>query len=103
MDFTPSERSQDYLKRVNKFIRTRITPIEEAYLHGMGSRTRSPDHTTWEVAPQIEELKAAARAEGLWNLFLPPSPEHRPAPSSWPIFPTTLMIARPRRSRTQRS
>ena len=31
MDFTPSERTQELLKRLNKFMRKRITPIEEAW------------------------------------------------------------------------
>jgi alkylation response protein AidB-like acyl-CoA dehydrogenase len=71
VDFTHSERSQDYLKRVNKFIRTHITPVEESHLRELKSRFHDGDHTTWQVSPRIEELKATARAEGLWNLFLP--------------------------------
>ena len=71
MDFNPSARTQDYLKRLDKFIRKQITPIEESYLRDNPSRAAGADHTKWQVAPIIEELKAKARAEGLWNLFLP--------------------------------
>jgi alkylation response protein AidB-like acyl-CoA dehydrogenase len=71
VDFAPSQRTQDYLKRMNKFIRTRISPIEEAHLRAHSTTGRDGNHRTWQVAPIVEELKAAARAEGLWNLFLP--------------------------------
>jgi acyl-CoA dehydrogenase len=71
LDFTHSERSQGLLKRVNKFIRTRIQKVEEEHLRASTSQSHGGDHTKWQVAPIIEELKAAARAEGLWNLFLP--------------------------------
>src|SRR5260370_7434279 len=30
----------------------------------------------WQPSRKIEELKAQAKREGLWNLFLPPSIEH---------------------------
>jgi acyl-CoA dehydrogenase len=30
----------------------------------------------WRQPAVLQELKAKARASGLWNLFLPPSPEH---------------------------
>ncbi|MGY4625162.1 alkylation response protein AidB-like acyl-CoA dehydrogenase [Bradyrhizobium sp. USDA 4486] len=37
----------------------------------------------WKVYPVVEELKPLARAEGLWNLFLPESRHGAPAsPSS---------------------
>jgi acyl-CoA dehydrogenase len=75
MDFTPSARTRDYAKRIRKFMRQRIRPVEEAYMREMAASGRDGDWTTWTVSPIIEELKQAAKAEGLWNLFLP-DPAH---------------------------
>lgn len=66
MDFAPSERGQDYLKRVEAFIADEIRPVEEPYLrelHALDDR--------WVVLPIVEQLKAKAKEQGLWNLFLP--------------------------------
>jgi acyl-CoA dehydrogenase len=35
-----------------------------------------PGEDRWRPSQRIEALKKVARAEGLWNLFLPPSPDH---------------------------
>jgi len=66
MDFSPSAKGQDYLDRVTAFIRDEIAPLEEDYLRELRGRDNR-----WVVLPVIEELKARAREQGLWNLFLP--------------------------------
>ena len=66
MDFQHSPKAQDYLKRVKDFMKTEIEPVEEAYLRELHSLDNK-----WVVLPVIEELKAKAKAAGLWNMFLP--------------------------------
>jgi acyl-CoA dehydrogenase len=66
MDFAPTDRAQDYQKRVEGFIADEIRPVEEPYLRELHAR-----EDRWVVLPVVEELKAKAREQGLWNLFLP--------------------------------
>lgn len=72
MNFEPTERGKEYLKRVTAFIRDEITPIEEEYHRELRSRDNP-----WVVLPIVSELKQKAKSEGLWNLFLPDD-EHGP-------------------------
>ncbi len=69
MNFQQSDQSQHYTQRVKQFIAERIRPIEKKYYHEILSQ-KSDDWKNWQVAPVIEELKAQAQKEGLWNLFL---------------------------------
>lgn len=71
MEFNHNPRSKDYALRVRKFIREQIRPVEEPYLRELREKHRSGDWTRWTIAPIVDELKARARVEGLWNLFLP--------------------------------
>lgn len=66
MDFSLSAQAQDYYQRVKRFMDEHITPVEEAYHRELQSLDNK-----WVVLPLIEQLKAKAKAEGLWNLFLP--------------------------------
>ena len=66
MDFAHSERTRELLDRLIAFQEREVAPREEPYHRELLSR-ESP----WTVLPVIEELKAKARQEGLWNLFLP--------------------------------
>ncbi|MFQ6394329.1 acyl-CoA dehydrogenase family protein [Nocardia sp. KC 131] len=66
MDFAASPRAAEYHGKVADFIAKEIEPVEEEYL-----RTLRELDDPWVVLPVIEELKAKAREQGLWNFFLP--------------------------------
>ncbi|MEU6733297.1 acyl-CoA dehydrogenase family protein [Streptomyces physcomitrii] len=70
MDFAPSARAADLIERVRTFIETEIDPVEESYHREVAAR-RAGAGDPWQPLPLIEELRAKARAQGLWNLFLP--------------------------------
>ncbi|WP_047309699.1 acyl-CoA dehydrogenase family protein [Rhodopseudomonas palustris] len=67
MDFTMSDRQSEWLDRVTKFMNDHVRPAVPIY------KQQDAEGERWKVIPVLEELKAKAKAEGLWNLFLPPS------------------------------
>ena len=72
MDFTMSERQRHWRDRVVAFMAKYVypaIPVYEQQMESFGSNR-------WQVVPVLEALKKTAKSEGLWNLFLPPSPEH---------------------------
>jgi acyl-CoA dehydrogenase len=71
MDFRNSPRCQGYADRVRSFVRDVVRPVELQYFGEIVARGGGGDWTKWTVSPAIEALKDRARAEGLWNLFLP--------------------------------
>ena len=71
MDFQPSERAQSYAQRVRAFIDERIAPVEAQHWKEIHEARHGGDWTQWKIPARVEELKARAKAEGLWNLFLP--------------------------------
>ena len=64
--FEPSARSEELRQRLLAFFDRHVLP-NEALFHEQIATQR------WQVPAIVEELKAKARAEGLWNLFLPES------------------------------
>jgi acyl-CoA dehydrogenase len=70
MDFEHSEQARAYIDQVERFVNERVIPKEQTYLDQLAHST---DWRQWRVPPIIEELKAQAKAVGLWNLFLPES------------------------------
>jgi acyl-CoA dehydrogenase len=70
MDFSPSPRAAELLARVRDFVAQEVEPVE-AEAHAEITRRRESGGDSWTPLPLIKELQAKARAEGLWNLFLP--------------------------------
>ena len=71
MNFVNSERGQDFLERTKAFIHDEIEPVEAAFWAEAAHTGRNPDWTQWQIPSVLEELKSKARAQGLWNMFLP--------------------------------
>ncbi|MBI5128346.1 MAG: acyl-CoA dehydrogenase family protein [Rhodopseudomonas palustris] len=67
MDFDLSDRQREWLERVTAFMNTHVRPAVPIY------NKQDAEGERWKVIPILEELKAKAKAEGLWNLFMPPS------------------------------
>ncbi len=65
--FEPSAKVQELQARLQAFMDAHIYPNEPRHLQE--AESLGP----WKVHPVVEELKPLARAEGLWNLFLPNS------------------------------
>ena len=70
MDFAPSPRAHELSELVRTFIETEIEPVEAAYHHEV-AELRANGGDPWQPLPLIKELQEKARAQGLWNLFLP--------------------------------
>ncbi|MBB4638822.1 acyl-CoA dehydrogenase family protein [Longimicrobium terrae] len=73
MDFTPSPRTEQYLDAVRRFMTQHIDPVEPRFWAEVRAANPDGDWRKWTIHPLVEELKARARSEGLWNLFLPDS------------------------------
>jgi acyl-CoA dehydrogenase len=61
-----SARSRELRDRLAAFFERHIYPSEARFLEQVAQQR-------WQVPPIIDELKTKARAEKLWNLFLPES------------------------------
>jgi acyl-CoA dehydrogenase len=89
VDFEFSRRSREYGGRLAAFMDEHIYPNEERFY----AQLQEGDH--WEEPALLEELKAKARAAGLWNLFLPDS-HHGAGLSNLDYAPLCEMMGRVR-------
>ena len=72
MDFSLGPAETEWRDRVRAFMDEHVRPRAADY------DAQQREGERWKVLPVVEELKDKARAEGLWNLFMPPS--HGAAP-----------------------
>jgi acyl-CoA dehydrogenase len=68
MDFGYDARTLDLRKQLLTFMEERVYPAEAVYTEQVEAATGQG--RAWERAPITADLKAEARARGLWNLFL---------------------------------
>jgi len=67
MHFDYSPLVKDLCARLERFMHEHVYPVEREY-HEQLLSAANP----WTTPPLMQSLKRKARAEGLWNLFLPP-------------------------------
>jgi alkylation response protein AidB-like acyl-CoA dehydrogenase len=66
MDFDLTERQKHWQGRVREFIERKVRPAVPTYYEQDAQGDR------WKVIQIVEDLKAEAKAAGIWNLFMPP-------------------------------
>ncbi len=87
MIFEPSPRVRDLETRLLAFFDEHIYPNERLWTRQVNTGDR------WKTIPLLEELKTKARAQGLWNLFLPES-EHGPGLTNLEYAPLCEIMGR---------
>ncbi|MEU5975321.1 acyl-CoA dehydrogenase family protein [Streptomyces sp. NPDC047315] len=66
MDFAFDARTEELRERLLAFMTEHVHPAEP-----IAEEQRAALASPWLTPPVVEELKAEARRQGLWNLFLP--------------------------------
>jgi len=67
MNFDYSARTRELASKLEGFMREHVYPNEKRHAKEVAEGNR------WQPIALVEELKALARGQGLWNLFLPQS------------------------------
>jgi acyl-CoA dehydrogenase len=88
MGFEFSDKATELRNRIAAFMDKHVTPNEESFWQELDSAK-----DRWGAVPVVEELKRTARAQGLWNLFLPDS-EHGPGLTNLEYAPLAEIMGR---------
>ncbi len=68
MDFAHDDRTEELRQTLLEFMESHVVPAEARLEPELDALD---DRWAWSRTPVINELRAAARERGLWNLFLP--------------------------------
>jgi acyl-CoA dehydrogenase len=68
MDFAFDDRTQELRDRLLAFMAGHVYPAEQVFAAQIAAAAAAGD--PWQRPPVVEVLKAEARRQGLWNLFL---------------------------------
>ena len=71
MKFEHSKKTKNLINKVSDFMEENVYPAEEIYAAEMKAFRKAGN--PWQVPNVINELKQKAKAQGLWNFFLPES------------------------------
>jgi acyl-CoA dehydrogenase len=78
VDFSPSDRVADLLERIRAFQEEHVLPVEHEAIRALDEEVRPG-----VAYPQVlVELRERAKADGLWNLFLPDE-RYGPGLTNW--------------------
>src|SRR3954447_24966087 len=78
MDFAPSDRVAELLQRVRAFMEEHVEPVEAEGMKALDEEVRAG-----VAYPRLlVELRERAKAEGLWNLFMPDE-RYGPGLTNW--------------------
>ncbi len=66
MIFEHTDKTKALIARVQAFMDEHIYPNLETY------QRQEHEGNRWKAVPIVDELKVKAKAEGLWNMFMPP-------------------------------
>ena len=72
MDFAYDARTEQLREQLLRFMDSHVYPAEKVFAQQVAELAAAGRE--WERPAVIDELKAEARARGLWNLFLPKHP-----------------------------
>ena len=88
MYFEYSDKVKDLIARVEDFMENEVYPAESVHHQQVASGA-----SRWEVVPVMEELKDKAKAQGLWNLFMP-DPDFGPGLTNLEYAPLAEVMGR---------